>query len=139
MTAGPCRQSLTGIALPNFPDWTLGLSPTWSFAMGSGWSATLSGNIFFSDGYELAATPTLDPLNFIDSWQRVDLNLTMGPTDANWELGFYARDLTDERVWISAGASSFQHRTRRVDHDAGVVSAERGRRVGVQFNYFFGT
>lgn len=138
-TSGPCRQSLTGVALPNFPDWTLGLSPTWSFAMGSGWSATLSGNIFFSDGYELAATPTLDPLNFIDSWQRVDLNLTMGPTDANWELGFYARDLTDERVWISAGASSFQHRTRRVDHDAGVVTAERGRRVGVQFNYFFGT
>jgi outer membrane receptor protein involved in Fe transport len=68
----------------------------------------------------------------------VDLNFTVAPMDGNWEIGVYARDLTDEKVWIGAGQNNFQSRTIRLDYDPGTVTTERGRRVGVQFNYLFG-
>ena len=86
----------------------------------------------------MAATPQGDPLSFIDSWHRLDVNFAVGPVDGNWEIGIYGRDLTDERVWIGAGANSFQHRTTTLTHNPGTVTAERGRRVGIQFNYYLG-
>lgn len=137
-TTGPCRADISGVALGNSPDWTFGLQPQYSFELGANYRATLSANLFFSDGYELAATPQNDPLSFIDSWHRLDAQFTVSPLDGNWNVGLYARDLTDERVWVGAGQNNFQSRTLLLDHDPGGVTAERGRRVGVQFNYFFG-
>jgi outer membrane receptor protein involved in Fe transport len=137
-TSGDCRQDLSGVALGNFPEWTLGLQPQYAFDLGNSFRGTLSGNVFFSDGYEMSATPQADPLSIIGSWHRVDLNFTVAPMDGNWEIGVYARDLTDEKVWIGAGQNNFQSRTIRLDYDPGTVTTERGRRVGVQFNYLFG-
>jgi iron complex outermembrane receptor protein len=137
-TSGDCRQDLSGVALGNFPEWTFGLQPQYSFDLGSNYRATLVGNIFFSDGYEMSATPQADPLSIIGSWHRVDLNLTVTPENADWEIGVYARDLTDQQVWVGAGQNNFQSRTVRLDYDPGSVTRDRGRRVGVQFNYYFG-
>ena len=124
--------------LGNFPDWTFGLAPQWTFNLGSNYEARLTGNLFWSDGYEMSATPQFDPLSIIDSWSRVDLEFSVGPVDGNWDIGLYARDLTDEKVWIGAGQNNFQSRTARVDYDPGSVTTDRGRRIGLQLNYRFG-
>jgi len=138
-TSGECRQDLSGVNLGNFPEWTLGLQPQLSFELGGNYQATLTGNLFFSDGYEMSATPQFDPISIIDSFHRVDLNFVVGPVDGNWEVGLYARDLTDERNVLGGGQNNFQSRTLNVDYDAGSRTIERGRRVGVQFNYYFGS
>jgi outer membrane receptor protein involved in Fe transport len=137
-TPGLCRQDLTGVRISNHPEWTLGLQPEFTFGLGSNYLGTLSLNLFFSDGYELAATSQQDPISFIDDWHRLDVRFAVGPESGNWQLALYARDLTDERVAYGAGLNNFQSRTRLIDHDAGGYTADRGRRVGIQFNYFFG-
>ena len=137
-TPGLCRQDLTGVRISNHPEWTLGLQPEYTFALGNNFVGTLSANVFFSDGYELNATSQQDPISFIDDWHRLDVRFAVAPEDGDWQLALYARDLTDERVAYGAGQNNFQSRTRRIDHDAGSYTADRGRRVGIQFNYFFG-
>ena len=137
-TPGLCRQDLSGVRISNHPEWTLGLQPAYTFDLGANFVATLSANLFFSDGYELAATSQQDPISFIDNWHRLDARFAVGPRDGNWQLALYGRDLTDERVAYGAGLNNFQSRTGLLDHDAGSYTADRGRRVGVQFNYFFG-
>ena len=137
-TTGPCRQDLSGVDLGNFPEWTVGLQPTFTFNLGGNYQAVLTGNLFFSDGYEMSATPQFDPISIIDSFHRFDLNFAVGPVDGNWEIGLYARDITDEQNVLGGGQNNFQSRTVNVDFDAGSRTIERGRRVGVQFNYYFG-
>ena len=137
-TTGPCRQNLNGVPLGNFPDWTFGLQPEWTFNLGSSYEGRFYGNIFWSDGYEMSATPQFDPLSIIDSFYRIDAMFAVSPTDGDWELGLYARDLTDEQNYLGGGQNNFQSRTLRVDYDPGSITRDRGRRVGVQFNYFFG-
>lgn len=136
---GDCRQNLAGVPLGNFPDWTFGLQPQWTFDFGNGFEGRLSGNVFWSDGYEMSATPQFDPLSIIDSWYRIDVLFSVGPASGNWDVGLYARDLTDQKNWLGAGQNNFQSRTLRVDQDPGSVTQDRGRRIGVQFNYRFGT
>ena len=135
--SGDCRQDLSGVALGNFPEWTFGLQPQLTFGLGNSFEGRLTGNLFWSDGYEMSATPQFDPLSIIGSWKRFDLNFSFGPTDGNWDIGVYARDLTDEKLWLGAGQNNFQSRTILVDYDAGSVTTDRGRRVGLQFNYYF--
>jgi len=137
-TTGPCRQSLNGVPLGNFPDWTFGLQPEWTFNLGSNYEGRFYGNIFWSDGYEMSATPQFDPLSIIDSFYRIDAMFSVSPSDGDWEVGLYARDLTDEQNYLGGGQNNFQSRTLRIDYDPGSVTRDRGRRVGVQFNYFFG-
>ncbi len=124
--------------ISNHPAWTFGLQPEYTIALGDNFVGTLSANLFFSDGYELAATSSGDPISFIDDWHRLDARFGVGPEEGNWQIALYARDLTDERVPYGVGVRNFQSRTRRIDYDAGAYTADRGRRVGIQFNYFFG-
>jgi outer membrane receptor protein involved in Fe transport len=137
-TPGLCRQDLTGVRISNHPEWTLGLQPEYTFALGNRFVGTLGANLFFSDGYELAATSQGDPISFIDDWYRLDVRFAVAPDDGNWQVALYARDLTDERVAYGSGVRNFQSRTRLIDYDAGAYTADRGRRVGIQLNYFFG-
>jgi outer membrane receptor protein involved in Fe transport len=137
-TPGLCRQNLSGVRISNHPEWTLGLQPRYEFDLGTNFIGTLSGNVFFSDGYELAATSQQDPISFIDDWYRVDALFAVAPQSGSWQVGLYARDLTDERVAYGAGQNNFQSRSGLIDHDAGSYTADRGRRVGIQFDYFFG-
>jgi hypothetical protein len=106
--------------------------------MGETFVGTFSANLVFSDGYELAATSQQDPIGFIDSWHRLDARFAVAPRDGDWQIALYARDLTDERIAYGAGVNNFQSRSLLIAHDAGSYTADRGRRVGVQFNYFFG-
>jgi outer membrane receptor protein involved in Fe transport len=137
-TLGLCRQDLSGVRISNHPEWTLGLQPEYTFDMGETFVGTFSANLVFSDGYELAATSQQDPIGFIDSWHRLDARFAVAPRDGDWQIALYARDLTDERIAYGAGVNNFQSRSLLIAHDAGSYTADRGRRVGVQFNYFFG-
>jgi iron complex outermembrane receptor protein len=135
----PCRQDLSGVSLGNFPDWTLGLSPQLNLTLGSRYQGSLTANLFWSDGYEMSATPQFDPLAQLDPFKRFDVNFSVGPEDGNWQIGVYVRDLTDERNFLGGGQNNFQSRTVRPrTYDPGSVTQDRGRRIGVQFNYNFG-
>jgi iron complex outermembrane receptor protein len=131
----PCTRDLSGTELPHTPEWTLTLSPQWSFDLGTNFVGRLTGSLLFSDGYDLGGE--LDPLSHIGSFGRLDLRFGIEPADGNWEVAIYGRDVTDEATWIGGGAIDFQSRTLLVDYDAGGGTPSRGARYGVQFHYFF--
>ena len=134
---GSCVVDMSGEKMPNTPDWSITLSPQFDFDLGTNLVGSLTGMILFSDGYNL--TDDRDPLNVVDPFQRVDLRFAVAPTDGNWEIALYGRDMTNNLgLKIGGGGRTFQSRTRALDYDAGGVSFERGARYGVQFGYFMG-
>lgn len=136
-TGGSCVVDLSGEKMPNTPDWSITLSPQINFGLSTNLAGSVSGMILFSDGYRL--TDDRDPLNILDPFQRVDLRFAVAPTDGNWEIALYGRDMTnDVGLKIGGGGRTFQSRTRAPDYDAGGISYERGARYGVQFSYFMG-
>jgi outer membrane receptor protein involved in Fe transport len=130
-----CTRDLSGTELPHTPEWTMVLTPQWTFNLGAKLVGNVSGSVLFSDGYDIGGE--LDPLSRIDSFQRVDLRFGIQPADGNWEVAIYGRDVTDEQTFIGAGAIDFQNRTLLVDYDAGGGTPSRGARYGVQLRYLF--
>jgi len=98
---------------------------------------TLTGtaNIVFSDGFRLFGVDG-DPIDQVDSWERIDVRLALAPLDGNWELALYGRDITDERRQTH-DAFEFLSKSYDLIYDAGGVGRERGSRYGVQFRYTF--
>jgi outer membrane receptor protein involved in Fe transport len=132
--AGPCLRDLAGIDLPNTPGWQLTLAPEYRFDAGN-YQVRIGANMLFSDGYVLSTNG--DPLHAVDDYDRIDLRFALAPTDGNWEIAVYGRDVTDERVTIG-WAPDFQHKSTAPIYDAGGIARERGARWGIQGNYFFG-
>ena len=89
----------------------------------------------WSDGFSIAGVDG-DPLNQADEYMRIDLRLTIGPMEGNWEVALYGRDVTDERRQHT-NAYSFLSRSLAPVFDANGVGRERGARYGVQLRYFF--
>jgi len=132
----PCRADRSGVGLPYAPDWTFSFNPDWRVDVGSNFELFVGANIRFSDGYWL--TDNEDPRNEVDSFERVDLRIGLGPRDGRWVAALYGRDLTDERLTVGS-QPDFQHKTSDPTlYDAFGNTRERGRRYGVQFNYNFG-
>ena len=77
-----------------------------------------------------------DPIDEIDSWERVDLRLALAPVDGRWEVAIYGRDVTDERLQTQ-DAFEFLSKSYDTVYDAGGVGRERGTRYGVQVRYAF--
>ncbi len=133
--APPCRADRSGVSLPYAPDWTYSLNPDYRVDIGSNFELFVGANIRFSDGYWL--TDNEDPRNEVDSFERVDLRIGLGPRDGRWVAALYGRDLTDERLTVGS-QPDFQHKTSDPTlYDAFGNTRERGRRYGVQFNYNF--
>jgi len=133
---GSCRLDLAGAQILQAPDWSVTFQPQWRFDLGTNLTGSLGANIHFSDGY--VSANDFDPLARFGSWQRLDLRFAIAPVQGNWEIAFYGRDVTDERV-ASAGPASFQSKSRdQTIYDAGSLGRERGARYGVQLNYLLG-
>jgi iron complex outermembrane receptor protein len=132
----PCRADRSGVSLPYAPDWTFSFNPDWRVDVGSNFELFVGANIRFSDGYWISDNE--DPRNEVDSFERVDLRIGLGPRDGRWVAALYGRDLTDERLTVGS-QPDFQHKTLDPTlYDAFGNTRERGRRYGVQFNYNFG-
>ena len=126
-----------GQRLPVAPEWQVGISPSYTWDMGSNLTARFTANATFSDGYP--TTADRDVLAFADDWERIDLRLAFAPRDADWEVAIYGRNVTDDRKYHGSSAGDFMSRSTDLIFDGGTTTAfERERRYGVQFNYFFG-
>ena len=130
----PCFIDGAGETLPFSPEWSLNLQPKYRMSMG-GFEVTASANIIFSDGYRLFGIGG-DPLDEVDSWERVDLRLALAPSAGKWEVAVYGRDVTDER---RQHMDAFEFLSKSLDtiYDANGVGRERGARFGAQLSYSF--
>ena len=130
----PCFIDGAGEELPFSPKWSVNLRPNYRMSL-SDFQITASANLIFSDGYRLFGISG-DPLDQVNSWERLDLRLAIAPTAGNWEVAAYGRDVTDERRQ-HMDAFEFLSTSLDVVHDANGVGRERGARFGVQLSYFF--
>jgi iron complex outermembrane recepter protein len=81
---------------PLTPEITASISPEYSLPLGSG-SLTLRADWSFRD--EMFGEPSSDPGRFtqIDSRDLVNFDVTYEPSDGDWSVSAYGRNVTDER------------------------------------------
>jgi iron complex outermembrane receptor protein len=81
---------------PLTPELTASLSPELTFPLASG-ELTLRADWSFRD--EMFGEPSNDPARFtkIDSRDLINFDFSYRPTDGDWTLGLYGRNVTDER------------------------------------------
>jgi iron complex outermembrane recepter protein len=132
----PCRADRSGVSLPYAPQWTFSFNPDYRVAVGTRYELHFGANIRFSDGYWL--TDNEDPRNEVGSFERVDLRLGLTPTNGNWEVALYGRDVTDERLTVGSQPDFQQKTSDPTLYDAFGNTRERGARYGAQFSYRFG-
>lgn len=134
--APACVADLSGAALANTPEFSLSLSPEYEFDLGSNLVGSLSGNILFSGGYWMGHSR--DPLTYQEAFRRVDLRFAIQPTEGNWTLALYGRNVTDARICLACGSVDQVSATTLLDYDAGAIALDRGARYGVQLSYSLG-
>jgi|TARA_B110000902_G_scaffold113567_1_gene133797 outer membrane receptor protein involved in Fe transport len=130
----PCFIDGAGKSLTFSPEWSLNLQPEYRMNIGD-FEVTASANMIFSDGYTLFSIAG-DPLDNVDSWERIDLRIAVTPFDGQWKVAFYGRDVTDERLQHN-DAYEFLSTSADLVFDANGVGRERGARYGVQLSYSF--
>ena len=81
---------------PLTPELTFSLSPEYSFALGGG-TVTARADYTFRD--DMYGEPSADPSRFtqIDSRDLLNFDITYEPTDGDWSVSAYGRNVTDER------------------------------------------
>jgi hypothetical protein len=110
-------------------------------------AGTFTGNAGLNMTWIAGTVPANNPgdtLNAIEEHHRFDLRVGFTPPTQKWELAVYARDLTDEAAHIGGLQSGFFSQTIGTSNSdvhlygVGGERFDRGRRVGLQANYFFG-
>ena len=81
---------------PLTPEITASISPEYTMPFASG-ELTLRGDWSYRD--DMFGEPTSDPGRFtqIDSRELLNFDFSYTPDDANWTVGLYGRNITDER------------------------------------------
>ncbi len=81
---------------PLTPELTFSISPEFSFALGAG-DVTLRADYSFRD--DMFGEPSADPGRFtqIDSRDIVNFDITYEPSDGDWSVSAYGKNVTDER------------------------------------------
>jgi iron complex outermembrane recepter protein len=139
---GTCRVDISGRRLNGSPEWQFGLYPQYTFQVGE-FTARAGLNMTWIAGTVPANNPG-DTLNSIPDRYRFDLRVGFMPPSGKWEVAVYARDLTDEAAHIGGLQSGFFSQTIGTSNSDvhlygnGGQRFDRGRRVGLQGNYFFG-
>jgi outer membrane receptor protein involved in Fe transport len=86
--------SLKGKELPNAPHWTLTLGAQYDFDFGNGWNAVARADYYHqSETFARIYNSTADR---IDSWQNVNLTLTVANKDKGWIVDAFVKNATDE-------------------------------------------
>jgi iron complex outermembrane receptor protein len=86
----------SAIVAPLTPEWTFSLSPEYTFALGGG-NLTLRADYSFRD--DMFGAPTSEPGLFTDIESRdlVNFDITYVPSDGDWSVSAYGKNITDER------------------------------------------
>src|SRR5690606_32837269 len=84
--------NIGGNDLPNAPEWTVSLGAQYTTDFGN-WSATLRGDYYRQS--EPFARIYTSPTDRIDSWENVNLALTVSNADMGVEIGAFVKNATD--------------------------------------------
>lgn len=127
LAASPCSQDLSGTRVP-VPDWMFNLGVNHKAEIGR---FTLSSQLRWNHRAPYNFSDTQDPLLDRGAVNLVDASISFGPTDGNWDLSVFAKNLLDER-WSDVGGSTPLVR--------GTVFADTQRpfQIGVQARIRFG-
>ena len=125
-------QNLGGHPTALAPDWTGGVGAVYSRELGGNLVLGLNGDVNFSSSY--FASSTENPNSKQSAFARLDLGLTVSPTNGPWEFALIGRNLTNEFVLVQAtdkpgDAAPVKGQT------TGVIA--RTRQVTAQFTYRF--
>lgn len=87
---------LDGNELPNAPNWTISLGAEYTWQFGGDWAATLRGD-YYKQTKTFARIYNSEP-DRINSWDNVNLTLTIVNSRLGWEIGAYVKNATDEEA-----------------------------------------
>ncbi|MEM9880277.1 MAG: TonB-dependent receptor [Pseudomonadota bacterium] len=88
----PATIDRSGEALP-FPEWSYTGSAVYQLALAEGWNAALNANWTYRDTLDKSRLG--NTIFNVDDFWLVNAQLTIGPEDGLWDIGIYARNLTD--------------------------------------------
>lgn len=87
--------NIGGHELPNAPEWTVSLGAQYTMNFGD-WAATLRGD-YYRQSETFARIYNSGP-DRIDSWENVNLTLTVANLDMGVEVGAFVKNATDEEA-----------------------------------------
>ncbi|HEX5377274.1 MAG TPA: TonB-dependent receptor, partial [Phenylobacterium sp.] len=88
--------NLKGKELPNSPSWTVTIGAQYTFDFGNGWDAVARAD-YYHQTETFARIYNSNP-DKIDSWQNVNLTLTVANRDKGWVLEGFVKNATDEEA-----------------------------------------
>ena len=94
-TSSGVNVNVVGNELPYAPDTTLNLSASYTYTMSNGFTLIPTANIYYQSSMYNSEFNS-DLTDVIDSWEEVNLGLLVIPSNADWTLRAYARNVTDE-------------------------------------------
>ena len=86
--------ALKGKELPNAPHWTVSLGAQYDWDFGNGWNVTARADYYHQS--ETFARIYNSAADRIDSWQNLNLTLTVANKDKGWTLDAFVKNATDE-------------------------------------------
>jgi iron complex outermembrane receptor protein len=113
---------------PLTPDLTASISPSYEFELAGG--AKISTRIDYSFRSDMYGEPSADPgrLTEIDSRELVNFNVTYMPSEGDWKVALYGKNIFDER-YDNARLNTGDYILRVLSNDA----SEFGVRFNTQF------
>lgn len=91
---GGNAHDLSGNALPNAPEWSIGFGTQRKFFLESGMTVTPRIDYFVQA--EMYARVFGKPVDKIGSWDMLNLSLTIAPEDDTWELRAFVQNAMDD-------------------------------------------
>jgi outer membrane receptor protein involved in Fe transport len=95
-STGPGLCDATGDRREYTPEWTGAFIADYTRTIRSDLQFRLTAELIYSDDY--IWSPTLDPVAYQESYNKVNLRLGVGSLDGKWEVALLGRNLTDEYV-----------------------------------------
>ncbi|MFL2755256.1 MAG: TonB-dependent receptor domain-containing protein [Gammaproteobacteria bacterium] len=94
-TSGGATVSIKGNSLPQAPEESFNLAFSYNYAMGNGMTLIPTASFYYqSEMFNSEFNSTLS--DQIDSWEEVNLGLTVIPAQGDWVARLYVRNATDE-------------------------------------------
>jgi iron complex outermembrane receptor protein len=102
-TAGfqPGVQNLSGRTLMNAPKWSYNINATYEFALGSGKATARAQYAYTGVKFQ---NPELFERSEIQATGLIDANLDWAPTNGNWSIGLWAKNIANKHYFSSAFA-----------------------------------
>ena len=125
--SGGLEQNLTGNEMP-YPDLTMSMGIAYTFQTNNLEVTPRLDYYYQSEAY--SSVFNIESMK-IKAWDEINFSLVIVPTDADWNIRFWAQNLTDDRNVTGSGVgnSSVGHTT--------AVFVREGRSFGMSFGIGF--